>query len=210
MMVVVRLNEEEVEPHLPVALSFDFYEEVFVWTWGHHGRAPCLVCKQFWAETLQAMLASCTFKFTTNAAFRSLAISQRSIVRYIRRIMISSIITDINSFFADWCSTLTLPLVGRFDSLEGVRFELSVDYEYEKHREPAFLNNPGWQQAAILQSFQQHRLKPDLTSVTFELWDSFTSPAPTVVDEAIRKELLNCQAGYVSRPGEIESEESRC
>ncbi|KAJ8119131.1 hypothetical protein OPT61_g16 [Boeremia exigua] len=130
---------------------------------------PKLVCRQFWAETSQVFLSSCTFRVDHAHDFRKLALSKQPVVPKIRRLMIC-LGSRTHNFPMYWHDVFTSSLVGRFTSLEGVTFTGEVCWG-PKRGGLDVMNGSHWKMRHLpntIRSFQQHKLRENLTLVDFK------------------------------------------
>lgn len=169
---------------------------------------PQLVSRQFWAETSEVYLSSCTFRFNFLSGFRSLALSGHTVVPRSRRVMfhISADTPDAFNFPLHSHSNFTSSIVGRFVRLEGVIFTGSVYWGPQGHiTDTDLMGGEHWRKihmAAVIRAFQQHSLKENLTHVTLlpesrphDVWDA------KPYNEAMRKALLQYQPRRLSKRG---------
>ncbi|KAH6625458.1 hypothetical protein C7974DRAFT_376970 [Boeremia exigua] len=154
---------------------------------------PKLVCRQFWAETSRVFLSSCRFQVNDARSFRELALSKQPVIPHIRRLNVYVWFAP-HYFPAFWDDVFTSSLVGRFVGLEGVTFagELRfngaiTDMDVMKGDRWGFRYLP-----TLIRSFQQHKLKENLTSVDFWVRNFARQPRRDVVplNAAIRTQLL--------------------
>ena len=177
---------------------------------------PKLVCKQFWFETSQVLLASATFQFTEPKFFRALAISAPRWLQCVRRIfLIPSDGWYASDLLKWWAGSLTSSLVGRFTHLEGVRFEVYVYDLGGLCAQLDVMTDRKWKKTklpSIIRSLQQHKLKPALTTFKFKVWKtdrkSFGFLEDPAISEAIRTELLKYRPRRVSKRGKGDDEDN--
>jgi len=195
-------------PHGPDYSSVDFtpYDEVCTDAVGERDRpvTPQLVCRQFWTETSQVFLSSCTFRVDYPYAFRAFALSEHSAVSRVRRLMIH-VGGGSHNFPMYWHTVLTSSLVGRFVSLEGLNFTGKVYWLPQKGlRDLDVMGSWLWKTRklpSVIHSFQQHKLKAELTSVIFEPeLRAHEPPGDTEpINGAIREHLLQHRPRRLSK-----------
>ncbi|XPS79000.1 hypothetical protein M3J09_010994 [Ascochyta lentis] len=214
MMVVIHSNNQKSGHKPSFRLKFDTHENVITehFLTDAPVSAPKLVCRQFWAETSEVFLKSCTVRTASRKAFRVLALSEQPIVQRVQKLIIAYARTWPSDFPRSWANYLTSSLVGRFKNLRGVEMYLWVVHGYQLRRTDV-LNDDLWKSnklPAIIRSFQQHKLEPALTSVNYlpYRWVHETAwNASTVINEAIRTELLKYRPRRTSKRGKVEDED---
>lgn len=138
---------------------------------------PKTVSKQFWEETMSVFFATAVFDFDSADAFQNFATShdkQATIVRIKRLRIRCGVPWDLTIFWAIWAATLNVFTLRPFESLRG--FEWIVTHytggPEEQLQELRLTDNEVvWSKSKlmlIIRGFQQHRLRPELTSVRFQ------------------------------------------
>jgi hypothetical protein len=114
-----------------------------------------------------------------------------------------------NNFPRHWQEVFNASSVGRLASLEGLRFSGRVYWETGRPagvRDTDVMHGNRWKLCKLpntIKSFQQHKLKPELTSVTFKPvvtrvegpWDA------KPINKAIRENLLQYRPRRLSQRG---------
>lgn len=158
--------------------------------------APQTVCRQYWAEASQVFFSSCALMIDEPAAFRCFAQSGEPIVSQIRRLIVLVCGKKSHNFPMYWQGVFNSTLVGHLASLEGVSLEGSVYWgPHRDSTEPDVMSGYHWKMIKMpgtIRSFQQHKLKEELTTVDFEPKDPTNGRALTIgpINEAIRENLL--------------------
>ncbi|KAH6625451.1 hypothetical protein C7974DRAFT_201882 [Boeremia exigua] len=133
---------------------------------------PSLVSRQFWSEASHVFASTSIFDIEDPASFRLFALSNRDLVRRIRRIRVWCYITVPSHLcsISRWAAVLTSSIVGRLERLKGLEFEVVLDVAHT----PLFtrtdvMTDPRWKalkMPVILRSLQQHQLQRNRTNVT--------------------------------------------
>lgn len=175
------------------------------------GDKPKLVCKQFWFETFQIFFATATFHFNRPVIFRTLAILSPMWLRNVRRLRIQCIMF---SWLKRWADCLSYSLVERFTNVEGIEIRLEASRMDVESLQFNVMTGKKWERAklpSIIRSFQQHKLKPELTRFICEPYSVKTygykrqgQPFADAIDEAVRTELLKHHARRRSRRGKLD------
>lgn len=162
----------------------------------HRANGPKPVCKQIWFETSQMFLSSAVFDMLTPLAFRTLAVSSPKWIQHIRQIRVSFEGYGALDYLKVWADSLEPSLVRRLTHLQGVTFEIRVYGGKSLLTRPDIMTDKEWKKTHLppmMKSLQQHRLKPELTSFTWEAYsydDSRVFLGSAAINEAIRTELL--------------------
>ena len=160
---------------------------------------PQLVCKQFWAEASEAFFATATFNFTSARVFRRLTMPLlRTWVQRVRRLRITAKGYIHSNFLLWWAGSLTDKLLAPFTHLEGVEFRIGASNSHLLLLGPDIMEGKEWKDTLlplIIRSFQQHKLKPELTRFVCEepvvrIRGRQRNPFADGVAEAIRAEML--------------------
>lgn len=174
-------------------------------------KVPRPVCKQIWNETTSIFFSSAVFQFRNPEHFHAfaLSISLQSVVPRIRTIKVISCIFSFRTFGKDWSGTFNTSIVGKFASLEGLIWKISMStFNYQLlhvtdiagDRRCQILKLP-----TMLRAFQQHRLRDNLTSVSFEYYNHpLPVPKTTALGSAMRGYLLTYVPRRTSRRGKRE------
>lgn len=121
---------------------------------GLHGVVPQPVCRQYWAETSEMFIATCTFRIDDHLSFRVLASSTKPIVAQIRRFMIHASSSSARNFPVYWQDVFSSALVGRFVNLEGFRLTGKATWTSLVHEmSQNVLTNPFWRTSSFRQRF---------------------------------------------------------
>lgn len=175
---------------------------------GSRTDIPKLVCKQVWYESSQVMFATATFAINSPETCRILSKSSPIWLQYIRRLAIN---IDYHSLLdlRKWAYGLTFSLAERFTNLEGLRL-YSLGWTYSLmdiiSRRPDFLTDERWvstKMPSFIRSLQQHKLKPELTTVSWTEIDIASGDTwqDSQISEVIRTELLTHRPRRKSRRG---------
>lgn len=130
------------------------------------------VFRQYWAEASQAFFSSCALMIDEPAAFRCFAQSGEPIVSQIRRLIVLICGKKSHNFPMYWQDVFNSTLVGRLVSLEGVSFTGIVYWgPHRDSTEPEVMSGYHWKMIKMpetIHSFQQHKMREELTTVDFE------------------------------------------
>lgn len=120
--------------------------------------------------------------------FRTFVQSGEPIISQIRRVMVHTRYKQSANFPANWEGVLNAHFIGRLLRLEGVHFSGLVCWSGLKHRRVADIIaglRPNIRKMSkIIRSFQQHKLKEELTIVNLK-------PRHFTADVASKVELIN-------------------
>jgi hypothetical protein len=158
--------------------------------------APQTVCRQYWAEASQAFFSSCALMIDEPAAFRCFVQSGEPIVSQIRRLLVFVCDKKSHNFPMYWQDVFNSTLVGRLTSLEGVKFSGVVYWgPHQNSTKTDVMSGYHWKMIKMpgtIRSFQQHKLKEELTTVDFQPEDPTDGRASAIgpINEAIRENLL--------------------
>ena len=159
---------------------------------------PKLVCKQFWVESSQVFFATATFNFTSPTIFMGLTVSPRSWLQHVRRLRVTVAGSVSYRFLHLWAHSLVPSQFGHFNHLEGVEFRVGANHHVLLLMGLDIMTDHEWEKTAlpfIIRSFQQHKLKPELTRFICEepkldIRGRQKNPLADEFGEAIRAELL--------------------
>lgn len=159
---------------------------------------PKLVCKQFWVESSQIFFATATFNFTSSIIFMELTVSPRSWLQHVRRLRVIVAGTVSYRCLHMWACSFVPSRLGHFARLEGVEFRVGANHDQLVLMGLDIMTGHEWRETAlsfIIRSFQQYKLKPELTRFIYEepKWDirgRQKNPLADEIGEAIRAELL--------------------
>lgn len=154
-------------------------------------------------------LSSVTLRVDSAGAFRAFVQSNTSLVHSIRRLMVHVSGDKSQNWPMYWQDVFNTAFVGCLKSLEGVKFTGKVYWGcvVPRHRRDTnVMDGSDWKIGklpAYIRSFQQHKLKAELTSVEFEPihyanegpWDA------KPINEAIRTHLLQHHPRRLSTRG---------
>jgi hypothetical protein len=216
-MLDIRYSHVPRDMQEPTRLWYDVYDAVCSYpkdsrTWTARtsiATRPQLVSRQYWAETSQVFLSSLTLRVDTPSDFRAFARSDDSLVHQIRRLIVHVSGSKSNNFPRHWQEVFNASSVGRLASLEGLRFSGRVYWGTGRPagvRDTNVMHGNHWKLCKLpntVRSFQQHKLKPELTSVTFKPvvtrvegpWDA------KPINKAIRENLLQYHPRRLSQRG---------
>lgn len=154
---------------------------------------PQLASHQYWVETSQVFLSSCTLRVDRPGDFRVFIQQNATLVRQIRRLLVHASEEFSHTLDYLWQDALNAAFVGRLTSLEGVSFAGQVRWSFqdEVNVRGEFCNKKS-RLLAIVQSFQQHKLKKECTAVAFKLYPHNHGRRTSIntINTAIREALL--------------------
>lgn len=176
---------------------------------------PCLVSKQFWAETSHIFLSTCTFRFYAARTFHHFALSQNITVARIRKIWIRCFLGHLDNRIncsKRWAQALA-SVLGRFRGLEGVHLYFLIDYDDIASWDGRDIMNhanrssKATKLSAIIRSFQQHNLMGGLTTVkVVGLGAAIYAATSSALSVTIRSHLLDHHPRRVSQPATNKSQ----
>jgi len=156
------------------------YEEEHLLTTVSFPALPQLVSRQFWAETSEVFLSTCTFRFNYEFNFRRFALSYLPTVPRVRWIMIYARPCWSSGWLNHFGSHVPYDpddiirmyyMVGNLKSLGGMKFSAELVWLFDESVREPDLSVDQWAKAEmpkIVRTFQQHRLRPDLTSAVLK------------------------------------------
>jgi hypothetical protein len=160
---------------------------------------PQLVCKQFWSESTTTFFATATFNFFSPVVFIRLTAPLRTPlwtwVQHVRRLRVT--VEGYNSMFMIlWADGFADTRLALFTHLEGVELRIIANHYELLRLERDIKTSKEWKGTSlplIIRSFQQHKLKPELTRFICEephVCRRQKNPLADAIGEAIRAELL--------------------
>ena len=158
------------------------------------------MCRQYWAEASQAFFSSYALVVDSNPTivFPSFVQISGPIVSQIRRLIVHSPRVSLglnHNFPLCWYKAFKTVLVGRLTSLEGVSISGTLSWIPEGDPTATDFMRGHFvcrDMATTVRSFQQHKLKEELTTVDFQPddWMMHRAAAFGPVNDAIRERLL--------------------